>query len=237
MSNTASDIMASGSPMDTDTPALHDMANMPAVGEAPVTTSPDLDAPAIPGESHGDAAAEAHTEAADAHGEAAHHDTFLALDATGWVAVGMLLFIGVLLWKKVPAAIGKALDGQIAGIRSQLDQAERLRAEAEALKAEQERKKAEADALAVEIVANARNEASGIIADARAKAEALAARRREVAESKIAAAERAAIDEIRETAASIGAEAARKLIAEKLSDAGRAQLVDTAIADVGQRLH
>src|SRR5688500_13061240 len=55
---------------------------------------------------------------------------FGILDATVIVSLSMLVVIAIMLWKKVPAAIGAALDKKIAGIREQLDEAARLRAEA-----------------------------------------------------------------------------------------------------------
>ena len=54
----------------------------------------------------------------------------------------MLVVFALLIWKKVPGAIGRALDGKIALIRDQLAEAEALRKEAEALKAEYEAKAA-----------------------------------------------------------------------------------------------
>src|SRR3954470_22105319 len=71
--------------------------------------------------------------------------TFLGLDPGGWVAVAMLVVFAILIWKKVPGAIGKALDSKIALIRDQLAEAESLRKEAEALKAEYEAKAASID--------------------------------------------------------------------------------------------
>ena len=56
------------------------------------------------------------------------------------VALAMVVVFAMLIWKKVPAAIGKALDEKIAAIRDQLAEAEALRKEAEALKAEYEAK-------------------------------------------------------------------------------------------------
>ena len=52
----------------------------------------------------------------------------------------MIAVFAIMLWKKVPAMIGAALDKQIAGIKEQLDAAAKLRADAEALKAEYEAK-------------------------------------------------------------------------------------------------
>jgi len=50
--------------------------------------------------------------AAAEHGEAVHHaePTALGFDPTGWVALAMLAVFALFIWKKVPAAIGKALD-------------------------------------------------------------------------------------------------------------------------------
>ena len=103
----------------------------------------------------------------------------------------MIVVIVLMLWKKVPAIIGKALDKKIAGIRAQLDEASRLRAEAEALRAEYQAKAAAAAGDAEAIVAHAREEAAAIIAQAQADAAALIERRGRMAEDKIGAAERA----------------------------------------------
>ena len=75
--------------------------------------------------------------------ETAHADpTLLGLNGTAVVGWAMLVLILIMIWKKVPSAIGGALDKKIAGIRVQLDEAKRLRAEAEALKAEYQAKAA-----------------------------------------------------------------------------------------------
>lgn len=165
------------------------------------------------------------------------HQTFLGLDTTGWVAVSTVIFVGILLYMKVPAMIGKALDSYTNGIKAQLDQAAKLRAEAEALKAEYQTKLAEAERNASEIFAAAKAEAENMLAVARQDVEALTERRRQAAENKIAVAERTAIEEIRDAAIRAGSAAAQQLIAEKLSDEKRKQIVDTSIGDLGRRLH
>ncbi|MDP1908575.1 MAG: hypothetical protein Q8K85_09745, partial [Hyphomicrobium sp.] len=85
--------------------------------------------------------------AAEAEGEHAEfiEPSVFGLTPTAWVALAMIAVLALFLWKKVPAAVGKALDGKIAEIRAQLDEAKALRAEAEALKAEYETKAAAAD--------------------------------------------------------------------------------------------
>jgi F-type H+-transporting ATPase subunit b len=82
-------------------------------------------------------------------GQAPAHEatepTAFSLNPGGWVALAVIIVFILLIWKKVPSAIGRALDSKIALIRDQLAEAEALRKEAEALKAEYEAKAASAD--------------------------------------------------------------------------------------------
>jgi F-type H+-transporting ATPase subunit b len=156
----------------------------------------------------------------------------LGLDASMWVAIAMLVVIALMVWKKVPAAIGKSLDKKIEAIREQLAEAESLRKDAEALKAEYEAKAAAADHEAAAMVERARHEAEAIVAKAETDAKALVERRKAMAEAKIAAEERAAIDELRATAARAATAAAAKLIAERNDQSTDKKLVDQAIASL-----
>jgi F-type H+-transporting ATPase subunit b len=185
---------------------------MPETGGHAVTTARD--------EGHG----EVHAEPA----------IFGVLDATVIVSLSMLVVIGIMLWKKVPAAIGRALDRKIAGIREQLDEAARLRAEAEALRSEYEARSARAGAEAEAMLARARAEAAGIVDQARIDADALVERRTRMAEDKIAAAERTALAEVRAKAASAATAAAARLIAERHDAAADRAMVDRAIAGLGR---
>ncbi len=173
------------------------------------------------------------SEAAEGHGAVAE-PAALGLDATAWVALAMLLVIAIMLWKKVPAAIGKALDKKIAGIREQLDEAAKLREEAEALKAEYEAKAAAAGAEAATMLERARHEAEGIVEQARTDSAALIERRARMAEDKIAAAERSAIQEVRAKAATAAAAAAAKLIAEQHDASADKAMVDQTIAGLSR---
>ena len=118
--------------------------------------------------------------------------TVFGLDATVFVSLSMLVVIAVVLWKKVPAAIGAALDKKISGIREQLDEAKKLRAESEELRAKYESRLRAADDEAAEILAQAEREAAQVVEDAKNATTDLIGRRKKMAEDKIAAAERAA---------------------------------------------
>ena len=160
--------------------------------------------------------------------------TALGLTSTGWVAVAMIVVILLMIWKKVPGMIGKMLDARIAGIRTQLDEAKALRAEAEAIRTEYEAKAKTAHVEAEAMKAHAHHEAAAIIAKAKAGAEDLMARRAEMAEDKIAAAERAAIAEVRARAADAAAKAAGILIAEHHDAAADRAMVDRSISGLAR---
>ncbi|MFC3714165.1 F0F1 ATP synthase subunit B [Sphingoaurantiacus capsulatus] len=159
-------------------------------------------------------------------------DRALGFDATGWVAIAMLVVIIIMLWKRVPAVIGKALDGQIATIRASLDEAASLRAEAEALKAKMAAQLASAEAESKAILAAAKTEADGLVAKAKADATALIARRRTSADAKIGAAERTAIAKVRGVIIDAATGAAATVIAEQSDAKTKKKLTDQAIADL-----
>lgn len=161
-----------------------------------------------------------------------HEATFLGFDPGGWVAIAMLAVFALLIWKKVPGAIGRALDSKIALIRDQLQEAESLRKEAEALKGEYEAKAASADKDRAALIERARLEAQEIVAKAKTDAQALIERRTRMAEDKIAAEERSAVEQLRSTAADAAARAAARLIAENHDAASDDKLVDQAIREI-----
>lgn len=161
--------------------------------------------------------------------------TAFGLNPGGWVAFAMIVVFLIMIWKGVPKAISRALDRKIAAIREQLDEASKLRAEAEALRAEYQAKAAAAEGEAAQILAHARAEAEQILAKAKQDTEQLVQRRARMAEDKIAAAERAAIAEVRAKAADASAKAAAALIAERNDPESDKALVDRAIAALGQR--
>lgn len=186
---------------------------------------------AVPATEHGAPAHADAVEGTEAHGGAVHAEpTAFYLDATGWVSLAMVAVFAILIWKKVPAAIGKALDKKIATIRDQLEEATQLRTEAEALKAEYEAKAAAADAEAATMIERARHEAEAIVEQAKSDTASLIERRTRIAEDKIAAAERAAIDEVRARAASAAADAAARIISEDLDATADKKMIDQAIS-------
>ena len=172
--------------------------------------------------------------AAAAHGAAEEHveATAFGIAPGGYVALAMLVVFGIMLYAKVPALVAKMLDTKIADIRSQLDDAARLRAEAAALKAEYEARAKEADTEIAALKAGAERQAAEIVAKAKTDAAALIERHQAMAQAKIGGAERAAIAEIRERAAMAASAAAEMLIVGSHDAKADKALVDGAIASI-----
>ncbi|MDP6342921.1 MAG: ATP F0F1 synthase subunit B [Alphaproteobacteria bacterium] len=159
------------------------------------------------------------------------------MDATFWVGVAFVVFIGVLFYFKVPGMLTKALDDRAEKIRDELDQARQLREEAQTLLANYERKQRDALNEAKEIVAHAAEEARREADIAAAKLAEGVARREQQALEKIGLAEAQAEKEVRETAVQVAVEAAARVIAQEVKGERADALVDAATADLRRNLN
>src|SRR5690348_4350272 len=118
-------------------------------------------------------------------------------DAAFWATVALLVFVGLVLYLKVPGMMRKMLDDRIKAIETELAEAERLRMEAKFLLEEYEAKRQSAAKEAEGIVTAAREEAFRLTAEAKTALETMIARRTKTVEDKIAQAESQAISEVR----------------------------------------
>lgn len=163
---------------------------------------------------------------------------FFSLHNTDFVVtVSFLVFIGILLYFKVPAMVTGLLDKRAAQIKSELEEARALREEAKALLASYERKQKEVKEQADRIVAGAKTEAEAAAAQAKADLKTAIARRLAAAEEQIAAAEGSAVREVRETAISVAVAAAGEVLAKQMTADAASASIDAAIAQVEAKLH
>ena len=153
------------------------------------------------------------------------------------VAIGFVIFLGVLVYYKVPGLIGNKLDERAVRIRAELDEARALREEAQTLLASFERRQKEVRAQAEDIVTAARSEAEKAAEAAKEDIRRSVARRMQTATEQIAAAEQAAIRQIRDRAVTVAVAAASDVLGDKIKAADANKLIDAAIAEVGEKLH
>jgi F-type H+-transporting ATPase subunit b len=154
-----------------------------------------------------------------------------------WVLLSFLLFIGVLIWKGVPGLIGQALDRRAAAIRTELDEARRLREEAQQLLADYQRKTREAEDEAKSIIEAARREAESLAAETRRNLAEQVERRTKAAEEKIARAEAQAVADVRAAAVDLAVKASESILKGKLAGEAGTSLLDAAIRDLKGKLN
>ncbi|WP_169567821.1 F0F1 ATP synthase subunit B [Sneathiella limimaris] len=159
-----------------------------------------------------------------------HYDAF-------WVAVAFFIFLGVLVYFKVPGVIAKQLDARADRIKNELEEAQRLREEAQAMFADYQRRQRDALATAEEIVAKAKEDAEIIRKESEAELAAALTRRQELAEAKIRQAEEKALSEVQNVAVEISIAAAEKLMKDNLKAKEAGALIDQSIKDLGSQLN
>lgn len=163
---------------------------------------------------------------------------FFSLSNTNFiVTVSFLLFVGILLYAKVPGKLAGMLDARSVQIKNDLDEARALREEAKTILASYERKQKEVQEQADRIVASAKEEAMAAAKQAKADLKTSIARRLAAAEDRIASAETAAIREVREKAVSVAVAAAGDILAKQMTADAAAASIDDAIAQVEAKLH
>lgn len=155
--------------------------------------------------------------------------------STFWLAVSMAIFIAI-AGKPIAVGVRGILDSRREKIRTEIEEAERLRAEAQELLAESQRAHQNAVQTAEDIIADARADADAIRAEAATKLKQTLALREQQALAKIAEAEANATREARELATQLALAASREVLRQRLTGPAADALVDQAIAELPQKL-
>jgi F-type H+-transporting ATPase subunit b len=158
-------------------------------------------------------------------------------EAEFWVAVAFVIFCAGLVYLGVHRMVLDALDARRAQIKSELDDARRLKEEAQKLLDEYRRRRQDAESEAEAIIAGARAEAERLAIEAGAKMEDFVARRTKQAETKIAQAEAQALADVRAAAADAAVAAAGKILTEATTGKVADTLVAQGIEDVKKKLN
>ena len=155
----------------------------------------------------------------------------MVFDESAWVALGFIIFIAI-VWRKVSAALSSLLDNRAEKIKTELNEAENLRAEAQADLKKYQKLQKEAVADAKRIVADAQAAADRIREAAAEKAEESIKRRETQAKAKIAAAEAAVISELRDRATSLAISASKDVLAAELDANLSASMIDNSLSQI-----
>lgn len=158
-------------------------------------------------------------------------------DPTFWVAIAFVLFMAILVYVKVPGIVAKQLDGRAERIKTELDEAQKLREDAQAMFADYQRRQRDALATAEEIVKKAKEDAEIIRKESEAELQATLKRRQELAEAKIRQAEEKALAEVQNLAVDVAVTAAEKLLKDNIKAKEGGALIDQSIKDLSSQLN
>jgi len=158
-------------------------------------------------------------------------------DATFWVLIALILFIALVIYLRAPRLVTQALDKRAEAVKTELDEARKLREEAQSVLADYQRKAREAEQEAEEIIDAARREASAYAAEAVQRTDEYVERRTKIAEQKISQAETVALQEVRSLSTDLAIAAAERILTAKVKGAEAEKLISEAIDEAKARLH
>jgi len=158
-------------------------------------------------------------------------------DPDFWEWLGLIIVVGIILYRRVPALLGAMLDARAAAITKELDQARALREEAQTLLVDYRQRAERAQSEAANILTESRAEAERFAAESREQLKAQLERRAKQAQDKIAQAEAQALADIRALAADMAVEAAEKLLTARLDEKRSSALVEGSIKDLSAKLN
>ncbi|WP_085903970.1 F0F1 ATP synthase subunit B [Kiloniella majae] len=160
----------------------------------------------------------------------------LLQNPTFWVGVAFAIFV-LLVVTKGGKGIVAGLDARGEAIRKTLEEAQNLREEAQKTLAEYKRKQRDALKEAEEIIEHAKQEAKRVQEEAAADLEESLKRREQQAMDKIAQAETAALNEVRDQAVDVAITATRNILAGSMTKAKAKALMDDSIDSLGEKFH
>jgi len=158
-------------------------------------------------------------------------------EAENFVALGFLIFLGLLVYLGAHRRVIGGIDARRARIKAELDEAVRLREEAQAVLAEFEKKGRDAEREAAAMVESAKLEAERLAAEAKARMEDFVVRRTKMAEAKIAQAETQALADVRAAAADTAVAAAGKILAAAAKGKVAEDLLAKGIEDIKKKFN
>lgn len=155
----------------------------------------------------------------------------LLADSYTWTILSLVIFLAA-AFRFGRKPVQGWLDAEIEKIRSQLEQAQRLRSEAEATLADYKVRQQAAMAEAEAIIAHAKQEAARLRAEAETNLQASLARQEQQALDRIRQAEQEAISDVRRAVVAEAMQLAEKSLVQNLDATAAQRLIDQAIADL-----
>jgi len=139
-------------------------------------------------------------------------------DATFWVAISFLLFVLLLIYKKVPTLVLQQIDNKISELKNKLEESEKLKSTSEKLLSEAQIKIEKSNEESAMILKKAQKISDEEISVAIEKMKISLANKEKSAENKIEQAKNDAIKQVTKLATQVALETVEKIIIENLEN-------------------
>ena len=136
----------------------------------------------------------------------------MVVDSTFWVAISFFIFLGGLVYLKVPHKINEVLNKLINDIKNEIDESEKLRLEAKILLDKAQDKLNTAQNVSNSILEKAKKDSDYLVIEMNDKFHKSSEIKKKLAENKIIQMKEAALKEIKDVSVKIAVESVKKII-------------------------
>ena len=152
------------------------------------------------------------------------------------VAISFFIFLGVLVYFKVPSIINNLLDKRANIIRQEIDDAHKLLEEAKTLLAKSEREHKDNILKAKDIISSAEKTSKKLLEDSKLDIKVAVSRKLDIAKKQIEANEKKVLNSVRDEIIDTAFKLAEESINKKLDKNTTNQITKAAIDEIGAKL-
>ena len=136
----------------------------------------------------------------------------MMIDATFWVAISFLIFVGILFYLKIPSKIKITMDEKINDIKFQINEAEKLKEEAKNILSEQENKISKSKLEIRKMIDKSNDDTEKNILKTNTEFHSLMENRKKAAEQRIKQMKNQAFKDIKNASVKIAIESVERLL-------------------------
>ena len=155
----------------------------------------------------------------------------MIIDATFWVMISFFVFIGLLIYFKIPQKIKTTLEENISNIKNQIDEAEKLKEDAKNILAEHEKKISNSKAEVKQMINKANEEAEKNVIKSNQDFHNLMESRKKNAEDRIKQLKNQALKDIKNSSVKIAIDSVEKLIKNSLDKSKLDKIYSSSIEE------
>ena len=160
----------------------------------------------------------------------------MTFDATFWVAVSFFIFLGALIYLKVPRKVNELLTSMITDIKQEINESEKLRADTKSMLDEAQKKLDSADKEVNKILKQAENDSEKLILEMNEKFHNASEIKKNAAQQKINQMKENAIKDIKNTSIKIALESVKKIISTSVDKSKLDNLFDKNLEETKAEL-